>query len=50
MSDLALPAIAVREQAFLVVIEFFARFGGEFEIRPLDDGIDRAGFLAQPFG
>ena len=46
--DLALPAVAVREQALLVVVEFLARLGGEFEIRPLDDGVDRAGLLAQP--
>jgi hypothetical protein len=46
LGDLALPAIAVHEQAFLIVIKLLARFGGEFEIRSLDDGIDRAGFLA----
>src|SRR6516165_10786811 len=47
LGDLALPPVAVREQAFLVVIELFARFGGEFEVRPLDDGIHRTGLLAQ---
>ena len=48
LRDLALPAVAVREQALLVVVEFLARLGREFEVRSLDDGIDRAGFLAQP--
>src|ERR1700730_8299886 len=46
--NLALPAVAVGEQLRLVIVEFLARLGREFEIRPLDDGIDRAGFLAQP--
>src|SRR5262249_46004225 len=45
--DLALPAVAVREQPFFVVIKFFAGLGCEFEVRALDDGIDRAGLLAQ---
>src|SRR5690242_2972178 len=45
--DLALPAVAVGEQALLVVVELLARLGGELEVRPLDDGIDRAGLLAQ---
>src|SRR5581483_752434 len=45
---LALPAVAIGEQLRLVIVEFLARLGGEFEIRPLDDGIDRAGLLAQP--
>src|SRR5262249_1361557 len=44
--DLAPPAVAVREQPFFVVIKFFAGLGGEFEVRTLDDGIDRAGLLA----
>src|SRR5262245_54793612 len=48
LGDLALPAIAVREQAFLVVVELLARLGRELEIRPLHDGVDRAGLLAQP--
>src|SRR5713226_10486073 len=44
--DLGLPAVAVRQQLFLVVEQFLAGLGGELEIRPLDDGIDRAGLLA----
>ncbi len=48
LRDLALPAVAVREQALLVVVELLARLGGEFEVRALDDGVDRAGLLAQP--
>src|ERR1700693_5939982 len=47
LGDLALPAVAIGEQALLVVVEFLAGFGGELEIRSLDNGIDRAGFLAQ---
>src|SRR5680860_401667 len=45
--DLALPTVAVREQPLLVVIEFLAGLGGELEIRPLDNGLDRTGFLAE---
>src|SRR3954462_9333573 len=48
LGDLAFPAVAVREQALLVVIELLARLGRELEVRPLDDGIHRARFLAQP--
>src|SRR3954452_18834883 len=44
--DFALPAVAVREQLFLVVEKLLAGFGGKFQIRPLDDRIDRAGLLA----
>src|SRR5215831_2491396 len=47
LGDRALPAVAVREQALLVVVELLARLGRELEVRPLDDGIDRAGLLAQ---
>src|ERR1700732_4876705 len=47
LRDLALPAVAVGEQALLVVVELLARLGGEFEIRPFHDGVDRTGFLAQ---
>src|SRR5581483_5070246 len=45
---LALPAVAIGEQFRLVIVEFLARLGREFEVRPLDDGIDRARLLAQP--
>src|SRR5882724_6793133 len=48
LRDLALPAVAVGQELFLVVVELLARLGGEFEVRALDDGVDRAGFLAQP--
>src|SRR5262245_2597025 len=47
LGDLALPAVAVREQTFLVVVEFLARLGRELEVRALNDGVDRAGLLAQ---
>src|ERR1043166_5528537 len=43
--DLAFPAVAVRQQPVLVVIELLARLGGELEVRALDDRIDRTGFL-----
>src|ERR1700712_295903 len=46
--NLALPAVAIGEKLRLVIIEFLARLGREFEIRSLDDGIDRTGLLAQP--
>src|ERR1043165_4710359 len=48
LCDLALPAVAIGEQLGLVIIELLAGLGREFEIRPLDDGIDRTGFLAEP--
>src|SRR5712671_3226174 len=46
LGDLAFPAVAVRDQALLVVIELFARLGRELEIRAFHDGVDRAGLLA----
>src|SRR3954463_259978 len=45
--DGALPPVAVLEQLLLGEIQLFAGLGGKFEIRALDDGIDRAGFLAE---
>src|SRR4029077_5251213 len=47
LRDLALPAIAVRKQALLVVVEFLTSLGRKFEVGSLDDGIDRARLLAQ---
>ena len=47
MRDLALPAVPVREQLVLVVEQLLTGFRGEFKVRPLDDGIDRTGFLAE---
>ena len=47
LGDSAFPTVAVREQALLVVVELLAGFGGELEVlRPLDDRVHRAGFLA----
>src|SRR5437763_5637377 len=46
LADLAFPAVAVREQLFLVVEQLLAGLGGELEVRPLDDRIDRACLLA----
>ena len=49
----ALPSLAgfasrVRQKSLLVVVKLFPRFGGVFEVRPLHNGVDRAGLLAQP--
>src|SRR6204780_3936516 len=44
--DFAFPAIAVGEQPILVVVQFFARLGGELEIRPFDDRVHGTGLLA----
>src|SRR5206468_9454006 len=46
--DRLLPLVAVGEQFGLVVEQFLARFGREFEVRSLDDRIHRACLLAQP--
>src|ERR1700722_18510253 len=46
LRDLRLPAIAIREQLVLVVEQLLAGLRGEFEIRPLDDRVDRTGLLA----
>src|SRR3954469_14304976 len=43
----ALPLVAVLEQLRLVVEQLLAGFGGVFEIRPLDDRVDRARLLAE---
>src|SRR5579885_1672457 len=45
--DLHLPAIAVRQQTVLVVEQLLAALGREFEVRSLDDGVDRARLLAE---
>src|SRR4051812_41957596 len=47
LRDLALPAVAVIQQPLLVVVELLAGLDGELQVRPLDDGVDRAGLLAQ---
>src|SRR5688572_20475534 len=44
----AFPLVAILEQLRLVVEQFLPRLGGIFEVRALDDRVDRAGFLAQP--
>src|SRR5262245_45602922 len=48
LGDLALPAVAVGEQARLVVVELLARLGCVLEVGTFDDGVDRARLLAQP--
>src|SRR4249920_1118667 len=45
--DRPLPAIAIREQAFLVVVELLGCLSRELEIRSQHDGVNRAGFLAE---
>src|SRR4029079_19232674 len=45
LCDRPLPAVAIREEAFLVVVEFLGRLGRELEVRSQDDGVDRAGLL-----
>src|SRR5271170_2769870 len=46
-SDLTLPSRAVLQQPVLVIVEFLTGLDGEFRVRPLDNGIDRAGLLAK---
>src|SRR6201987_1482818 len=46
LGDFALPAIAVRKQAFLFLIKVFPGLGWGFEVWTLDDGVDRARLLA----
>src|SRR4051794_5298851 len=46
LRDFALPTVAVREKLLLVVEQLLAGLGSELQIRPFDDRIDRAGFLA----
>src|SRR5579871_4579567 len=46
LGDLRFPAVAVREQLLLVIEELLAGLGREFEVRTLDDRVDRAGLLA----
>src|SRR4249920_3084374 len=48
LGDLALPAVTVRKQPLLVEVKLLARLGGELEVRPFHDGVDRAGLLAKP--
>src|SRR5262249_4024772 len=45
--DLTFPAVAVGEQALLVVVELLARLGGELEVRAFHDGVHGTGLLAQ---
>src|SRR5690606_25884329 len=47
LGDFAFPAVTVREQAFLVIEQLFAGFRRKLEIRTLNDGIYRAGFLTE---
>src|ERR1044071_736442 len=46
LRDFAFPAVAVREKLHLVVEQLLTGLGGELQIRPFDDRIDRAGLLA----
>src|SRR5690606_9907231 len=47
LRNLTLPAVTVRKQARLVVVELLTCLGGELEVRPFDDGIDWTGLLAE---
>src|SRR5680860_644530 len=47
LCDFPFPAVAVREQACLVVVELLGCLGRELEVRSQDDGVDRAGLLAE---
>ena len=47
LGDRPLPAVAVREQALLVVIELLGCLGCELEVRSQDDGVNRTGLLAE---
>src|SRR5579885_2297761 len=47
LGDLRLPAVAVRQELFLVVEEHLARLGGELEVRPLDDRVHGTRLLAE---
>src|SRR5579863_9469926 len=46
LGDLRFPAVAVRQQLVLVVEQLLAGLRRELEIRPLDNGVDRARLLA----
>src|SRR5580658_2941812 len=48
LGELGLPAVAIGEELVLVVEKLLARLGGELEVRPFDDRVDRAGLLAEP--
>lgn len=43
--NLRLPFVAVQQQLLFVVQQLLVRLGRKLEIRSLDNGIDRAGFL-----
>src|SRR3954467_3477234 len=45
--DFRFPTVAVLQQLLLVEEQLLASLGGEFEVRPLDDGIDRTGLPAE---
>src|SRR5262245_20894867 len=45
--ECALPAVAILEKLGFVVDQLLPGLGREVHVRPLDDGIDRAGLLAE---
>src|SRR6201995_1281619 len=47
LRDLPLPAVAVIQQALLVVVELLTGLDGELQVRAFHDGVDRAGLLAK---
>ena len=47
LGNFAFPAVAIGHKFFLVVHQLFAGLGRIFEVRPFDDGVDRAGLFAK---
>lgn len=45
--DRNFPLVAVGQQLFLIVQELLVGLGGELEVGSLDDGVHRAGLLAE---
>src|SRR6476620_11529768 len=45
--DRPLPAVAVREETFLVVVELLGCLSRELDVWSQDDGVNRAGLLAE---
>src|SRR5690606_3554292 len=50
LCQLVFPAVAVGQQALLVVEQLLASLGGELEVGAVDVGADRAGLLAEAAG
>ena len=46
-SNLSLPLVSIVQQLLLVVEQLLVGLGGELEVGPLHDGVNRAGLLAE---